>query len=290
MAYFGRETVILANNALTIEALRDGGPRVVRLLPGGSDKNFLAEAPEAVTVTDWGTYHFLGGHRVWHAPEAAPRSYEPDDSGVTASLTGSQMLLQGPIEAHTGIQKTIRFVLDRNRALVHVEHCLTNHTVWPVEMAVWAITQMRLGGTGILPVRKPGATTGLLPDRQVAFWPYSDLEDPRFLARNDWFLVDGKADPNAFKVGAYNPCGWVAYLIDGYLFVKRFMPVTGRFADFGCNAEIYVMDQFLEIESQSPLVVVEPGTSVFHIEEWELVKIGLSGPEDAIRKAGLVQE
>ncbi len=286
MAYYGKETVVLANPAVTIEALKEGGPRVVRILPGGTEVNLLAEAPEAVTETAWGPYHFLGGHRLWHAPEASPRSYEPDDRGVKASVQGGEMLLQGPVEAHTGIQKIIRIVLDSVRPLVHVEHTLVNHNVWPVEMAAWAITQMHLGGTGILPVRAPGAGDGLLPDRQAAFWPYSDLEDPRFQMRNDLFLVEGRPSPNAFKVGAYNPLGWVAYLFGEYLFVKRFNVVSGRFADFGCNAEIFVKDMFLEIESQGPLTVVEPGASVIHTEEWELIKVGLVGPEEAARRIG----
>ena len=283
------ETVSFGNDSLTLTVLRQGGPRVVGLVPGGTDLNLLAEAPDAFTMTPWGPYHFLGGHRLWHAPEALPRSYDPDDSGVTVTVTGGEMLVQGPVEAHTGIEKSIRFVMDAKRALVHVEHQMVNHNVWPVELGAWAITQMRLGGVGILPVRKPGVLDGLLPDRQAAFWPYSDLEDPRFRLGNDLFLVEGKASPNAFKVGAFNPCGWIAYLIQDYLFVKRFSVVEGKFADYNCNAEIYVMDKFLEIETQGPMTVVEPGRSVLHVEEWELVKVNTSDPLAAVKQAGLVE-
>jgi hypothetical protein len=282
-----QETVKLANGALELDVLREAGPRVVALTPGGSDLNLLAMVPEAVTVTEWGPYHFRGGHRLWHAPEAAPRSYDPDDAGVTVSVDGLDMLVRGPVEAHTGIRKSIRFVMDAKRAAVHVEHTLENSGVWPVEMGAWAITQMCMGGTGILPVRKPGNATGLLADRQVAFWPYADLKDARFHCENDLFFVDGVSQPRAFKVGAYNPCGWVAYFFQPYLFVKRFTPVGGQYADFGCNAEIYVMDQFIEVETQSPMKVLDPGGSMIHVEEWELLEVRANTPADAVIEAGL---
>ncbi len=287
MGAMGFETVKLGNGVIELEVLRDGGPRVVGLRAGGSDLNLLAEVPGAVAVTDWGPYHFLGGHRLWHAPEGAPRSYEPDDAGVTVSVDGLELLAEGPIEMHTGMRKSIRFVLDGSRPLVHVEHTLKNEGVWPVELGAWAITQMRLGGVGILPVRKPGNLEGLLADRQVAFWPYADLQDDRFVLGNDLFLVKGDGKPNAFKVGAYNPCGWIAYFYQPYLFVKRFTPVGGTYADFGCNAEIYVMDQFIEIETQSPMTVLDPGASMIHVEEWELLPVKAQDAGGALREAGL---
>ncbi|HMN62802.1 MAG TPA: hypothetical protein PJ988_20720, partial [Anaerolinea sp.] len=164
---------------------------------------------------------------------------------------------------------------------------LENHGVWPVELGAWAITQMCMGGVAILPVRKPGVVEGLLGDRQVAFWPYADLKDDRFHMENDWFLVDGASKPHAFKVGAYNPCGWVAYFYKPYLFVKRFTPVGGQYADFGCNAEVYVMDKFIEVETQGPLTVLQPGGSMIHVEEWELMRVTASTPGEAVREARL---
>jgi hypothetical protein len=128
---------------------------------------------------------------------------------------------------------------------------------------------------------------GLLADRQVAFWPYADLKDDRFHLENDIFLIDGIGKPTAFKVGAYNPCGWIAYFYQPYLFIKRFTPMGGQYADFGCNAEIYVMDQFIEIETQSPMTRLDPGASMIHIEEWELLEVKARTPGEAVREAEL---
>jgi hypothetical protein len=38
----------------------------------------------------------------------------------------------------------------------------------------------------------------------------------------------------------------------------------------GCNAEIYVNDQFLELETLAPLQTIEPGETITHTEKWEL--------------------
>jgi hypothetical protein len=38
----------------------------------------------------------------------------------------------------------------------------------------------------------------------------------------------------------------------------------------GCNAEIYVNDQFLELETLAPWQTIEPGETITHTERWEL--------------------
>lgn len=288
MGYYGKDTVGLSGPHFTLEVLAHGGPRVVKFIPAGTDLNLFAEAPDAVTVTEWGPYQFLGGHRLWHAPEASPRSYELDDEGVSVQADTDWLLVTGPIEAHNKIRKSIEFRIDKNRPAVRVEHRMQNHNVWPVELAAWSITQMRLGGTGILPLRvaqeEPG---GLLPDRLVAFWPYSDLKDPRLHLNNDVALVDGMASQDAFKIGAFNPLGWIAYLFHPYLFIKRFTPLPGKYADYGCNAEIFVRDQFLEIETQGLMTMLSPGETLTYTEEWEVVKVEAKDALLAIGEAGL---
>jgi hypothetical protein len=83
------------------------------------------------------------------------------------------------------------------------------------------------------------------------------------------------------KIGYLSRRGWVAYLTSGprlgsTLFVKRFAAETSAgqvYPDFGCNAEIYCCDAFIEVESLGPLVTLEPGASTRHIETWELHQV-----------------
>jgi hypothetical protein len=74
-----------------------------------------------------------------------------------------------------------------------------------------------------------------------------------------------------FKVGFPNPRGWLAYWLDGTLFVKRTAyNVNAEYYDFGSSSECYCNDHFLELETLAPISKLAPGESVTHTETWEL--------------------
>src|SRR5258708_2911798 len=81
--YFGLPTHSIKSKHLRLEFLAAAGPRLVRLFLGDSGENQLAEAPNFQHDTPYGVYRYLGGHRLWHGPEAFPRSYIPDNDGLT---------------------------------------------------------------------------------------------------------------------------------------------------------------------------------------------------------------
>jgi hypothetical protein len=78
----------------------------------------------------------------------------------------------------------------------------------------------------------------------------------------------------------------MAYWLDGTLFVKRFEAKPGvQYPDHGCNAESSCNNQFVELETLSPLGVVSPRQIVIHTELWEIYE-SLNVPfiPDEIRK------
>ena len=81
--FHGFPTRSLQNDFLRIDYLAEAGPRLVRLFGAGSEANLLAEAPDLSWETPYGDYFIYGGHRLWHAPEAFPRTYLPDSEGLT---------------------------------------------------------------------------------------------------------------------------------------------------------------------------------------------------------------
>src|ERR1035437_959987 len=71
----------LANEQIDLVATTDVGPRVIRLgFIGG--QNLFKEYSATLGRTDDTEFHPYGGHRLWHAPEAFPRSYSPDNGPV----------------------------------------------------------------------------------------------------------------------------------------------------------------------------------------------------------------
>ena len=77
--FFGYPTRTLANEHIRLDYLTTAGPRIVRLSLAGSDDNLLAEVADIKIPTPYGDFNIFGGHRLWHSPEAFPRSYLPDN-------------------------------------------------------------------------------------------------------------------------------------------------------------------------------------------------------------------
>ena len=270
--FHGLPTRTLENDYLRLEYLAEAGPRLVRLFAAGSDQNILAEAPDIFWETPYGRFNIRGGHRLWHAPEKMARTYIPDNGGLVVTDLPDGVRLEAPQEPDTAVYKTMTVRLHTDRPALTIAHTLVNGGVWAVELAPWAITQMRLGGTAVFPQQVGQLDDdGLLPNRQLSLWPYTRLNDARLHLDDDYVLVGPEADAQPFKIGCFNRHGWLAYFLDDLLFVKRFPVRDGQpHPDFGCNAEIYANDKFVELESLGPLTLLQPGQSVSHSETWEV--------------------
>jgi hypothetical protein len=65
--------------------------------------------------------------------------------------------------------------------------------------------------------------------------------------------------------------GWAGYVVHGQLFVKYFDYLPGEtYPDAGCNFETFTNEEMLEVESVGPLITLEPGETVEHVETWRL--------------------
>lgn len=260
----------LKNNFLEIEYLTNS-LRISGLTPKGKTNLFADLSHQAPVLTPYGDFYFLGGHRLWHAPEAMPRTYIPDIEVKITELSNG-VILEAQTEPGTGIRKRIEINLASNAPTITLTHTLINDGLWAVELAPWTITQFRLGGTVILPMPVGNVDeAGLLHNRQMSFWPYTRLNDPRLSLRDDYILFHTDALP-PFKLGYFNSHGWLAYYVDGILFKKSFDVKSGAtYPDNNSNAELYCNAEFVELESLAPLTRLEPGASVQHAETWEVL-------------------
>jgi hypothetical protein len=264
-------TRTLAAGFLELDYLESAGPRIVGLRYKGS-ANLFASVSDISIPTPYGNYHYIGGHRLWYAPEAMPRSYVPDNDGLTVLENPDGLLLQGKQECGTGIRKSIEIHLHAEIPQVSLKHTLVNEGLWDVELAPWTITMFRLDGVAVLPIQSEAVDmNGLLPDRRISLWPYSRINDPRLHFDDDFIIVSAKSELPLFKIGAFNPRGWIAYWSQDILFRKTFgVKTDGTYPDNGCNAEIYCDEHFIELESLAPFIKLAAGSSVSHTENWEL--------------------
>jgi hypothetical protein len=265
------EKRILKNGFLELEYLT-GSLRISGLTPAGKT-NLLADLGDLAPVpTPYGDFYFRGGHRLWHAPESMPRTYIPDPGELKITELTNGVFLEERIEPGTGIRKQIEILLDPGSPTVRLTHTMVNEGLWPVELAPWAITQLRLGGTAILPMPAGDADpAGLLPNRQFSLWPYTRIDDPRLRLDDRIILFIAHALLPPFKIGYFNPHGWLAYWLDGVLFRKTFeIRESVAHPDNNSNAELYCNDRFVELETLGLLTTLQPNESITHLETWEI--------------------
>jgi hypothetical protein len=285
--FLGQDCVVLENAKLKLLITKSVGPRILSLKFAGGD-NLFAELPDAtIDCPGSGTIHLLGGHRLWHSPEEPARTYLPDDSPVDIAPVENGFLVTQEVEAKTGLQKSMEIRLKGDVPQVVVIHQLSNQGLWPVTCAPWAITQLKPGGVAILPQSRK--ETGVLPNRLIAFWPYADPTNPNVTWGQNYVLLRAQM-ASAFKIGFPNPRGWLAYWQKDTLFVKRanYEPQSAYF-DFGSSSECYCNDQFIELETLGPIVTIEPGASVTHVETWDLYG-GVERPQNEKDAQAIVEK
>ena len=268
-----------ANGLVELVVTADIGPRIIRFgFPGGA--NEFAEFPEDMGRTGDKDWHIYGGHRVWHSPETRARTYFPDNEPVEVEVLANGIKVTQPLETNCGIRKRLQVTMAADQPEVLVEHYLTNEGVWPLEMAVWCLSVMAPGGVGLAPQPKENDDEGLLPNRTLTLWPYTNMADPRYTWGDR--LVRLRQDPGLgpTKFGLSVTAGWGAYVNHGHLFLKRFAwEPEAAYPDGGCSLEAYTNQRMLELESLSPLALVEPGATISHAETWTLVD-GFTLPDE----------
>ena len=241
ISYAGwKDCLRLTNGRIEVIVTTEVGPRIIRFGAVGG-QNLLHEVPEQRGLKGGAEWRSLGGHRLWHAPEAKPRTYAPDNAPVRYEIQPDRVRLSQEVEPSTGIQKTMEIRLDPGRDGVHVLHRLTNLGPWTVELAPWAITIMAPGGVAIVPQepfaphpdfpdaeRVAAGPASYLPARSLALWSYTRLNDPRWTFLDGYTLLAQDASLSApLKFGVSNRQGWCGYGRGGELFVILIEVVDG---------------------------------------------------------------
>jgi hypothetical protein len=262
----------LSNGSIELIATLDVGPRIIHLGFIGGD-NILNVSQSDLGQTGGDEFRFYGGHRLWHAPEAMPRTYAPDNQALAHIALPDGVRLIQTVEASTGIQKEIDIHLNPDQDRVQVHHRLRNAGHWPVQLAPWGITALAAGGTGFIPMSARGDhAANLLPVNSFTVWAYTDLADPRWTIASEYLALRQDTENHTpQKLGLLLSEGWMAYARQGVLFIKRARVEPGAtYPDRGSSAEVFTNHEVLELETLGPAVQLEPGGVVSHTETWEL--------------------
>ncbi len=276
--YRGGEALLFATRALEFVVTTSVGPRVVSLRStAGKARNLFLEFPPNEPRANG--YLLRGGHRLWHSPEHIVRTYQPDDEALAVSLLPKGVALTQPVEERTGIVKAMALEV-LGDATIKVTHTLTNRGLWAVECAPWALTMLRPGGYGVLPLLPKGdhSSGDLLPNYALVPWTYTDLTLPVWQMHRDFIGIDVAQAPHAQKLGITNYPGWSAYWNQGTTFVKYAPVLAGAtYPDLGCAFEAFTNGALIELETLGRLARLAPGESASHVEYWTVLD-GLAKP------------
>jgi len=270
---FGK-CIKIENGVAEILVTTDFGPRIIHYSLAGHDNVMYqdtAMAPIGEPYPEFGgdVFRLYGGHRLWFSPEILPRCYHPDNEPAEWSQTHSGAVFTAAIEKYNGIEKSMHIRLDG--ATVEVQHQIRNCNLWDIELAPWAITMLAAGGAAYMPMT--GKKTGLLPNRHMVFWDYTDPSDARLTFGNDFVTLRQDATAaTPLKLGYFNnsPNAGIRYSVKGQIFHKQAATPAGEYPDYGCNYEVFTNNEFLEAESLGPLTKLAPGEIVHHSETWSL--------------------
>jgi hypothetical protein len=264
----------LSNDQVDLIVTGDVGPRIIRF---GfiEQENMFKEYPEQIGKMQGDQWLIFGGTRLWHAPEAQPRTYYPDREPVLVQEIDHGLVVTQKPEPTTGIQKQIEITLSLDKPEVYLQHRLFNHNLWAVETSPWSLSVMATGGTAILPLPPRGPHPDfLLPTSSLTIWPYTNLSDPRWVLGQKFILL--RQDPKTSlpqKIGIFTPNGWGAYANHGCLFKKQ-VPIQfeGIYPDMGVNFEVFTNQEMLELETLGALETIPPKGQIELQEHWTLFK------------------
>jgi len=84
-------------------------------------------------------------------------------------------------------------------------------------------------------------------------------------------LIEANMNEGALKIGLPNSKGWMGYVKDNLLFIKKaaYDPNL-TYLDKVASSQCYCAPNFIELETLGEFVDLGPGETCLHTEKWEL--------------------
>ena len=260
----------ISNGLLEVIVPTEVGIRILGFNVIGKE-NMIYLNPEEKGLTGGEKYRFYGGHRIWHTPESFERTYSPDNFPIKVKEIENGLILIQDIEPETFMQKELEIIMDPGTAKITVKNRIYNKGLWPVETSVWSVTQFEKKGIHVMPVQKDEFQ--LPPTWNMSFWSYTNLNDPRLTLNKDYMYL--RQDPDytetPVKIGFRTRAAWAAFSVKGQLIVKKYEFHEDKiYPDNNCAYETYTNEDFIEMETLSPLTNIQPGDFAEQTEYWYL--------------------
>lgn len=276
------KVLALSNGIIEAFITIDVGPRIIRF-GFVNGQNIMCDNRNVISPKDdkefedfFGKgkkWEILGGHRIWTSPESYPKSYYPDLDPVKYEIIENGAIFTPKPEIENGMQKQLEVKMNPDSADMQVTMRVTNIAPAAQEFSIWGLTVSACHGTLVIPMNTND--TGLLANRNISVWPYTNLADSRVHFGKKYVTL--RQDINidqSFKLGFNLNDAKVYYCLGNDVFCKSYETIHPyeKYPDNNCSFETYTNNGFIEVESLSPLKSVAPNETVSLTECWSMHK------------------
>lgn len=245
------------------------GIRVVHLsCPGMENLYYVQPGDLSDNFTTEKGWRLYGGHRLWLAPESTG-SYCPDNAPVSYTVEGNSVLVVQDPDPWLLLRKCLRITF--TGGTVRLDHSIENLSGETRTGASWGVNTLDGGGVAEICF---GGERGYNPKRVVSLWGHTNLHDPRLHFTADSLTAQHIAMDGYLKLGIYSNSGRAVLRNKGQQLTIAFdAEPLECYMDNGCNFELYLCRQFMELETLGVRTEMGPGESACHTEVWQLSKI-----------------
>ena len=291
---FGR-CLSISNGQIEAYVTLDRGPRIIYLGACGGPNLFFTDdedklvqkgPPMDQVFGENAEFHFMGGHRLWLAPQHPIKTCMPDNKPVSYVIIENGAIFTPPVQNEIGVQNTMAVTMDQDKPNIRIECTVLNISSEPRQFAVWQLAQLAKNGLEIIPQIPAPFDRGnwdriIEPDRHMAIWAMTDMADERFAMTSRYFTL--RQDPDMkrpFKIGLNNSAGWAMYANLGYvLLMHHDLNEGGTYTDDGSNFETYTDANFLEMEALGEYKKVRPGQELSHAMTFAVLSAKMDPPD-----------
>lgn len=189
-------------------------------------------------------------------------------------------------DTNMGIQSERIFIPDPKHPRLRIIQRMKNISPKDTSWFFWGRTLVKLGGKFFIPLnpesklpQKWGRYIWGNPDTFAA-----DPDDKGVIIGDSFFSLIPENSANQ-KYGLDSRAGWMAYGIEGLLFVKKYKWFSEmKYSELFALTNIFYTNHksFAEMEPVSPEAILKPGESFTYEEDWFILPYKAAGTKDFI--------
>ena len=278
----------LSNGRVTATICPQVGGRILQYQLG--DDTVVAEQRQydGKTLATHGKCFHPGGYQLDVLPYLDRKTPGYDDQRVgpwDVEVIGPHSLrLSSSRTSPLGFHLTKTLSMDRETGALTVAQTITNHSQKVVTFGLWDRTWTSGARYVFFPVRTER--------RFKAGWDFTAnskrwrdipkiMDSGQYSLHEGLFVIDGKRSIHNAQIVAECDAGWMAWVKEDLLYVKRFPfdPDATYGFDGGANVSVFtggIKLPIVEIEPSGPVQAIPPGESRTFRVVWELRRLGQS--------------